>query len=307
MSDDEKAKNAHAFWRQIDDIKSTDVSPERTKAFSSEDDFNGLSVEILIEVGSYIVVAANLLSADTRRWNRDQAILGGHLVRLYKLISALLDQICQRRREITFIVSRLAFECIVNLRFLLAKTDRSNFDSYVRYSLRQERRLFEVIHKHIEERNGEILPVEDRMLRSIDRTMKASGVSISDLSKSQPKNWAEKNLHEKAEEVGLGKAYLGVFGGPSASVHGNWMDLLEFHLETHEDDESFSPNLRWRNPRPQIAQTVALLATDVVREYFVHVFGEPIDALEDRFDNLSNRILQAMESHEAFLIATNAN
>ena len=59
----------------------------------------------------------------------NQAVLGGQLVRLYKLISALLDQICQHRREITFIIARLAFECIVNIRFLIKFGDAATYDS----------------------------------------------------------------------------------------------------------------------------------------------------------------------------------
>lgn len=128
-------EKAIAFLNQIDPIKSTDVSPERVQEFASEEYFNGVTVELLIEVGSYVCVAANLFPGTTRRWNRNQAILGGHLVRLYKLISALLDQICQHRREIAFIIARLTFECIVNLRYLIKfADDPAVFDSYIAYS-----------------------------------------------------------------------------------------------------------------------------------------------------------------------------
>jgi uncharacterized protein DUF5677 len=143
MSLRESEDNAKVFLEQVDSIKPTDVSLLRTDAFTSEDDFNRLTVELLIEVGSFICVAGNLMPATTRRWDRNQAVLGGHLVRLYKLLNALLDQICQHRREITFIIARLVFECIVNFRFLMKFGDASMYDSYVRYSLRQERRLYE--------------------------------------------------------------------------------------------------------------------------------------------------------------------
>jgi len=106
-----------AFLEQIASIKPTGRKFSATDAFTSEDDFNGLAVELLIEVGSFICIAGNLMPAKTRRGTVNQAVLGGHLVRLYKLINALLDQICQHRREITFIIARLAFECIVNIRF----------------------------------------------------------------------------------------------------------------------------------------------------------------------------------------------
>jgi Family of unknown function (DUF5677) len=298
---EDSEENAKAFLEQIDSIKPTDVSLARTDGFTSEDDFNGLAVELLIEVGSLICVAGNLMPANTRRWDRNQAVLGGHLVRLYKLICALLDQICQRRREITFIIARLAFECIVNIRFLIKFGDAATYDSYVRYSLRQEKRLYERISKESEGRHGEKMPVEERMLASIDRTVKASGLSIEDLSPSRPKDWADKNLYERADAIGLGGTYIGTFGGPSSSVHGNWTDLLEFQLETHHNEGNFSPEFEWHNPRPQIGQTVALLAVDAAREYFAYVGGGPIQFMEDTFANLSNRIREAARAHEAFL------
>ena len=149
-------ENAVTFLAQIDAIKATDVSEDRLNTFTTEYDFNEVAVELLIEVGSYICIAANLLPAKTHRWNRNQAILGGHLVRLYKLLSALLDQICQQRREIAFLVARIAFECIVNLRYLIKFADDAEiFDSYVAHSLRQEKRLHNKIQENITARGAQ--------------------------------------------------------------------------------------------------------------------------------------------------------
>ena len=64
--------------------------------------------DCVIEAGSYVCIAANILGAD-KKWTRDQAAIGGNVVRLYKLFSAVLDQTVQNRRETSFILSRLAF------------------------------------------------------------------------------------------------------------------------------------------------------------------------------------------------------
>lgn len=300
-------ENAETFLEQLEDVKAVDVGEDRLKTFTTEDDFNSLSVELLIEVGSYVCIAGNLLPVENKRWRRNEAILGGHLVRLYKLISALLDQVCQRRREITFIIARLIFECIVNLRFLILHADDPDvFDSYIAYSLKQEKRLHERIHANIEKRGGEILPVEKRMLASIARVVAASNTSIEALSSSRPKEWADKNLFQRAGDVGLDEVYLGTFGGPSASIHGNWMDLLGMHLEPPDDEIGFKPSFSWTNPRPQIADTTALLAVDAVREYFQLLFENDSSVLDNQLKNLSDRIRRAMEAHEAFLIKTGA-
>jgi len=116
------------------------------------------------------------------------------LVRLYKLISALLDQICQRRRETTFILSRLAFETIVNLAYLIEYGSPELFDEYIRYSLRQERRLYDRITANIAARGGIRLPIEDRMLASISAAAIKSGFAIVDLSPNEPKSWGKRTF-----------------------------------------------------------------------------------------------------------------
>jgi hypothetical protein len=300
-------EDAIAFLDYIGSIKRTDVSAERVQGFLSEEDFNGVTVELLVEVGSYICVAANLFPGSTKRWNRNQAILGGHLVRLYKLIAALLDQICQHRREVTFIIARLAFECIVNVRYLIKLADDpAVFDSYVAYSLRHEKRLHDRIGDDIKAAGGAELPVHRRMLNSIAKAVAVSGSRLDDLSPSLPRNWANKNLLERARAIGLDETYIGTFGGPSSSVHGNWGDLLEFQLETNHEDRTFRPSLEWRSPRPQIATGVAYLAVSVARDYFRMISDEPVQLLDEKLDGLTDRIRQAAQAHEAFLIKSSA-
>jgi hypothetical protein len=205
---------------QIADITQVHVTAEKLSTFSSEEDFTGLSVDLLVEVGSFVRVAACISPGDTRRWNRDQAIVAGNVVRLYKLISALLDQTSQRRRETTFIFARLAFEAIVNVRYLIEFSCPELFDSYIRHSLRHEKRLYDRIKSNIAARGG-VLPIERRMLASIERAARTSGMSLSDVSANKPKNWGNKNLFERAKAVGLDTAYPAAFGGGSHTVHGS--------------------------------------------------------------------------------------
>jgi hypothetical protein len=78
------------------------------------------------------------------------------------------------------------------------------------------------------------------------------------------------------------------------------------HLDTKHDEVSFAPSFDWRNPRPQIGQTVAYLATQVARDYFNFMGEGPIEFMDKRFDELSNRIRVAAQAHDSFLVATNA-
>lgn len=51
-------------------IERTDVSADRLKAFKSERDFIGVGVDLMIEAGSYVCIAANILGSD-RKWTRE--------------------------------------------------------------------------------------------------------------------------------------------------------------------------------------------------------------------------------------------
>ena len=190
-----------------------------------------LASELLREVASYVCVAACTLG-QAPTWARDQAAVGGNMVRLYKLLSAFLDQTVQKRFETSTIISRLAFETIVNAQYLMANFSPELVDSFIGHSLRHERTLRDRIQANIQGRGGQVLPIEQRMLNSIDRAGRIAGVTLDSVDLKNRAPWGGKDLRQKAEAVGLEVAYLAVFGGMSHNVHGSWHDLYQFHLET---------------------------------------------------------------------------
>jgi hypothetical protein len=250
----------------LPEIERTELDLDAIAKFESEEDFIELAVALLVETDSYLCVVGSLLPYDAKAWNSDQAVVGGHFVRLYKLISAMLDQTCQHRREITFMFARMAFECIINASYILKNYSPELVLSYKSYSLKHEKKLMNRINENIKQRNGKVLPIEDRMLKSINRSFRASGVEPEQIKARELRNWGKKNIYEKAEDVGLGEAYLAAFGGPSHGIHGNWQDLLEYHLESDEHG-LFTPDFEWHRPRPQFLNVVALHAAEVSKQY----------------------------------------
>lgn len=290
-----------ALVETLNEIEAVAVEDEAIAAYTSEDQFNYLTVELLKEVGSFVCVAASILPADTKHWSRNQAVYGGHLVRLFKLISALLDQICQKRRETTFILARLAFETIVNLAYFVEYGSPELFEQYIRYSLRHEKRLHNRLTAKVAARGGIRLPIEDRMLSSIEAAAAKSNLSIADLSPDEPKSWGEGNLFQRAKAVGLDVIYLAASGGSSQNVHGNWMDLLEYHLEA-DDGEGFLPSLEWHRPGPQVGLAIAQMAAEVVARFFSLVKAfEEMQGLDIRLEDLARRIHRANVGHERFV------
>lgn len=288
------------FKNQLDEIDRAVPAIDVLRTAENEGPFVGAAVDLMVETGSYVCVAAHIYPSGQAGWSRNQAIVGGHVVRLFKLIDALLDQTCKHRRETSMVFARLAFETIVNLVFLCKNCTEDVFASYIQYSMRHEKKLFDRIHSNITARDGEVLPIEQRMINSIEKKADVSGISISDASSSTPQNWAGKNLFEKAKAVGFEQAYLAVFGGGSHTVHGNWMDMLEYHLRV--EDDMFHPDGEWSPPRPQILLALAKLSVEALVSYFDYL-GH-LDArkiMDEILSDLWQRIREVDELHETYL------
>lgn len=294
-------------WRvELANTPSTEVEETAIAEYQSEGQYVGTAIDLVIEAGSYACIAANLFKNTAMSWSRNEAILGGQLVRLYKLLDALLDQTCKHRREISMVITRLIFECIVNLRYMIANASEDLFKSYRSYSLQHELKLINHIEDNIAERGGESLPIEDRMIRSITSSFQASALTRHDVENHRQKNWSGLNLYERAVRVGLGQAYLAAFGGGSHSVHGNWQDMLEYHLEKLDDD-SYRPNLEWHMPRPQILETVTILVADALIDYVSHFTEGDAAEFVERLEALQSRAHRLSELHEEFLAKRQTN
>lgn len=284
----------------LPEIDRVAVDLDEIANFTREDDFTELVVKLMVETASYVCVAACTMGAKPV-WDRDRAAICGNMVRLYKLLHSVLDQTCQRRQETSFILSRLVFETVVNIRYMIRKFSSELIDMYVAYSFRHERKLRDDIQENIDARHGVVLPIEDRMLRSINRSAAAAGISLDDVDPKQRGPWGGKNLYDKSEAVGLGRAYLAAFGGTSHSVHGNWHEIYGNHLHWDEK-EGFTPNLDWHRPRPQVLFALCALVVETLRDYFVFMGGEQAKMLFDELlSDLNDRVFQVNDAHEAYL------
>ncbi|UUX48091.1 DUF5677 domain-containing protein [Nisaea acidiphila] len=288
----------------VSPLPRVEVDADLIGGFCSEEDFNELAVKLGVELGNLVCVVGSVVPGNGSHWTRNEAIVVGLLVRFQKLLQSILDETCQHRRETAYILCRLAFESLVNLRYLMGTRDEAVYDGYVLASLRHEKRLVETIERNIEERGGEVWPIEQRMMRSIERAFERSGVTRTSVTRDGMRPWSDTNVYQRAEAVGWGPNYLGLFAGPSHSVHGNWMDLLEYHLSEHEG--GFMPDYEWHHPRPQLLLVLGLFGCTALGEYIArlsetHEAGHEAAPLMDLVHDLQERIAIANEGHEAFL------
>jgi len=281
----------------------TKVNIEEIKKFDSEDQFMSLAVELLKEVVQITALLSCTYRVDEdgnpRKWTRNEAILGGLMVRISKLQLALLDQICQKRLEIAFIIFRCLAESLLNLKYLLNRDNDNLFDEYIEYSLREEKRLLNRIKENIANRGCE-LPIEGRMISSIEQAFNTSSFSPEQVDETKWQPWGEK-IYKRAKSIGMEDAYFALFSLPSHSVHGNWQDLISYHLKYEKGE--FSPEIQWSYPRPELLFTAALLSADINKLYLNEIIQKcpDKDQIDVILDDIILRVRVADELHEQFI------
>ncbi|MBL8498531.1 hypothetical protein ABF87_03580 [Nitrosomonas sp. JL21] len=290
-------------------LESTLAAIEKTRiewtdlaSFTRESKHFEVAFNLFREAASYVCVLANICVGPIQAWNVEQAVLGGNLVRMFKLMRFAMEESIEHREEMLSVLVRLLAECVINLRFLVRNSSPELIRSYLLYSLQHEKELAALIKSNIDARAGEVLPIEERMLRSIARTFENSLLKEEELPAKKIRNWGEKNLFEKAKDIGLGDAYLAIFGGPSRNVHGGWQDLLQYHLEC-ESPGIFRPRLEFKNPRPQAIYSLTHLIAETLMEY-VELLNHPsLDPVFDVLEDLKERNYAASQAHEGYLVA----
>lgn len=216
------------------------------------------------------------------------------------MIRATLDQASQRRMEIMHIYFRLIYECTTNARYLVLKNDPEIFESYIKYSLRDDKRLKERIEDNIKEDDRDEAPIEKRMTKSIGRYFKTGGYNIDEIDTSNRQPWGGDNIYYRAKELGMNKAHLLMFSGQSSPIHGNWHDLILYHLDQNEDGE-FEPVQKWHSPDIRIINSISYLTVPLFKDFITYLAGEEIEEINQLYDELIERILLLEELHEKYL------
>jgi len=288
------------------DYDSRIVDEEALAAASDEEPFDRESFEVLKELLQSVTVVACLQWLDEngkpRSLTRDEAILAGLMVRCMKLHHGLLQSCSPQRAELLNFFERGVTETAVNLRYLLEHGAPEVFDAFVRYSLRLDKELYEHINEAIAERDGQLLPIEERMLDGIKRSFEAAGVELESVDANDRTNWSKGGVYGRFKALGLTGLYSPSFGVQSHYVHGNWHDLYAYQLMVQPDGR-FLPDLRWGAIRPQPLLAAVDVLADASTRYLTHV-AKPSpdrDTLEDRIAFCAQKSRLITQLHERFL------
>jgi len=285
-------------------LEKTKVDLQELKKFQCQEQYVSVGVELLKEAARITTLLAFAHPLDNlnkaRTWTRNEAISCGLMVRLTKLQLGIIDATEKQRMEIAHILFRCLAETVINLKYLLIKGKESEniYEEYIEYSLEEEKRLLDVIDRNVQSR-GEELPIEKQMRKSILQSFKDSGSVLSNAKRTKQKGWSG-TLFDRASAIGMEDAYLGIFGLPSHVVHGNWQDLLMYHID--RDGEGFSPRGGWAALQPEIILIAALLSCNACEEYLDMVLpqSDDRDSISGMIKDLLVRVHVVIEMAQQF-------
>lgn len=230
--------------------------------FDKEDQFMDAYVELLKQSIELIYRVVGLKYCDSegipKKINKDEAVIGGNMTRLIKLNTSFLQNICEGRLEICYILNRCIAETAINTKFILIEGEDRVKRNYIKNSLITEKELWETILTNVKNRNGDVLPIEERMKKSIQSSFDKSDFDLEEVKRSS--KW--KSIKERANVVAGEMFYTVYYGISSHSIHGNWQDILISNLRKVEN--GFELNLDWNKPRPQIIDGPIILNLDIV-------------------------------------------
>jgi hypothetical protein len=273
-------------------------------AATEEEIFNRESYDLLVELLQSVVLVAGLQRADAdggpRPLTRNEAILAGLMVRCMKLQRGSIE-VCQpQRMELLIFFQRGITEAAVNLAYLIDHGTPEIFDAFVRHSLRVDRGLYDEILESVEG-SGVELPIEERMLAGIRNSFEKAGIDIDTVRADERGSWSPRGVYGRFEAVGYKQLYRAYYETQSHSIHGNWHDLLIYHLDDVPD--GFQPQLEFHGIRPQpLLGAVEILADASVR-YLRDVApdSEERTVLEDRLWLCHKKAREIHSLHEGFL------
>lgn len=198
------------------------------------------------------------------------AVLIGLLNRCSRLMLANTRMSSTRKYgETTRLLDRSISESAIKVQWLCYPNNSDRFVRYLADGLKKDLKLKEQIEHNIQNRNGSILVIEQRMLDSIEKCLSLSGLSEQDVNNAKKLP----DFASMCKDLEYGDIlYTSIQRMGSHAVHGTWSELV-FNYLTHED-QRFYP--RDHDVDTQDAQFVIVihLVLDAIESFLRHVISD---------------------------------
>jgi hypothetical protein len=194
--------------------------------------------------------------------------------------------------ETTAILDRCIFESAVKIIWLCHSSTQEEFDRYIADGLKTEFEFKDHIAAAIAANNGEALPIESRMLSSIERHVAASGMTESQ-ARSTPKL---RDIASMLDALGFGRIFY-VIGQKIGShhVHGTWSSLYLYYLQKESNQGPYKYGPRGHDCDTHLNQYafVPRIVLRAMKSYVFYMLQDvEANALRDAFHFIDDKIEQ---------------
>lgn len=275
------------------------VDFEELKHTTDEDPFVREGFELLKEASVLLIAVAGIRTeSQTRGLPRNHAIIIGHYARMAKLMTSLIRQIADGHGgDQQIAVSREFMDSVSTVMYLLADPgDGSRYTSYVMDSLIAEREFLKDVREQVAQRGDIMLPIEERINRSIAETLAAAGVREEDIPSRRNNGWPNAQVRLEL----LGPTAYAAYRTGSGAVHGSFADIYKNHLD--EVLGGFEIETRPQRFRPQPLLSIALLSLITLSDYSRVFLDMPLPRdFEERGRTLMSLLRDVDDEHERYL------
>ena len=219
-----------------------------------------------------------VLDRSPNELDRRQVVNLGHLARARSLMRSLFHLYGDdEHNEAIFALTRLILETTTNLRYLLSIDEPSLYSAFVHSGLKADVELFDDIQSKIKERGDEPeWSIEKGMKASVQRYVSASDITMDAVRKSS-RRWSG-SYYDRLKSLGEEDGYLYFQRMPSSAVHGDWSNMLSFHV--HRDASGYVPERGSIVPVDSLFNPVTAFVCLAITEYLEVFHPDEEDFLE---------------------------
>jgi hypothetical protein len=225
-----------------------------------------------------------------------EAVIVGHLVRIYKLYDQEVFFVAENKGEISSIFNRMIFETYAIMKYLMIN-GKESIMSFIKSSFKSTMQNYRFIKEQGDHR--ELFNIEKRMIKKIENRIHLVNLSVDELLNNR--NWKidGRNFNDilaflaqndkKGFKWDLGYSFL--FGSGSAFIHGTWYDIQINHLE--EKNGKFYPKYSYDSVDPRYILPSSLIPVWACIDYLNWRKTDP--------DNFIGNVLKKMNDFLKYL------